>query len=204
MMGAWQRFTTRDLMAGSFCIGVAIFILSRTLTTVPGVDLGATARWSFVLFWLGTTGGAMARLFGPTFDDLARRGRDLSLAYAAAQLVHLAIVVRVLYKTPRPASELLFFGTAVFWTYLLAGLSVKKLSNRLNPTVWRILRTVGVEYIALAFLFDFGRKPLDDGFFKALYYVPFLTLAIAAPLLRLAAFVKRTIDKRRTMVGSTT
>ena len=38
--------------------------------------------------------------------------------------------------------------------------------------------------------------------FKALYYLP--SLVLAAPLLRLAAFVKRTINKRRTLVGLTT
>ena len=203
MRGVSQRFTTRGWMLAALCVGLAIFIIAR-LTLIPGADLGATARWSFVLFWLGSTGGAMARLFGPTFDKLARRARDFSLAYAAAQLVHLAIVLRVLYKSPRPASELLFFGTAVFWTYLLAGVSLTSLSARLNPTVWRILRTIGVEYISLAFLIDFARYPFDGGFLKTLYYLPFLVLAIAAPALRLAAFVKRTLLKRRTLVGSPT
>jgi hypothetical protein len=167
MKGASQRFTTRDWMAASFCVGLAVFALAR-LTQIRGADLGATARWSFVLFWLGSTGGALARLFG------------------------------------QPTSELLFFGTAVFWTYLLAGLSLKNLSVRLDPRVWRILRTVGVEYIALAFLVDFARFRFDGGFFNAVYYLPFLALAIAGPALRLAAFVKRTIEKRRTLVGSAT
>jgi len=203
MTGASKRFTTGQWMAGAFCMGLGLFLLAR-LTLIPGADLGATARWSFVLFWLGSTGGALARLFGPTFDKLARLGRDLSLAYAAAQLVHLAIVARVLYKSPRPPSELLFFGTAVFLTYLLAVVSLTNLSARLNPKVWRIMRTVGVEYIALAFLIDFAKYPFDGGFFKTLYYLPFLVLAIAAPALRLAAFVKRSIDKRRTLVGSPT
>jgi hypothetical protein len=203
MTGASQRFTARGWMAAAFCVGLAVFALAR-LTQIRGADLGATARWSFVLFWLGSTGGALARLFGPTFDELARRARDLSLAYAAAQLVHLGIVVRVLYTSPQPASELLFFGMAVFWTYLLAAVSLTKLSVRLDPRVWRILRTVGVEYIALAFLVDFARYRFDGGFFNAVYYLPFLVLAIAAPALRLAAFVKRTIEKKRTLVGSPT
>ena len=205
MTTRWQRLTTREWMAGAFLIAVAVFVMSRTLSSTPGVDLRATARWSFVLFFLGSTGGALARLFGPAFDGLARRGRDLSLAYASAQLVHLAIVVRLLYKGgPRPPSELLLFGIAVFWTYLLAILSFKKMRERLKPGVWRIVRTVGVEYIALAFFADFNKNPFDGGFFKVLDYVPFIVLSVAGPLLRLAAFIKRTIIKRRNLVGSTT
>lgn len=200
----WRRITTQEWMAGAFLIALAVFVMSRTLTSTPGTDLRATARWSFILFFLGTTGGAMARLFGPTFDGLARRGRDLSLAYASAHLVHLAIVVRLLYKgPPRPASELLVFGMAVFWTYLLAAFSFAKLRARLKPGIWRIVRTVGVEYIAIAFFVDFNKNPFDGGFFKALNYVPFIALSVAGPLLRLAAFIKRTITKRRTLLRST-
>jgi hypothetical protein len=192
-------------MAGAFVIAAAVFLMSRTLTSAPGADLRATARWSFVLFFLGSTGGAMARLFGSTFDRLAQRGRDLSLAYASAHLVHLAIVARLLYEgPPRPVSELLLFGIAVFWTYLLAFLSFPKLRGRLNPKVWRIVRIVGVEYIAFAFFADFNKNPFDGGFFKALDYVPFIVLSVAGPLLRLAAFIKRTIAKRRSLVGSAT
>jgi hypothetical protein len=163
-------------MAGAFVIAAAVFLMSRTLTSAPGADLRATARWSFVLFFLGSTGGAMARLFGSTFDRLAQRGRDL---------VHLAIVARLLYEgPPRPVSELLLFGIAVFWTYLLAFLSFPKLRGRLNPKVWRIVRIVGVEYIAFAFFADFNKNPFDGGFFKALDYVPFIVLSVAGPLLR--------------------
>ncbi len=176
MTTRWQRLTTREWMAGAFVIAAAVFLMSRTLTSAPGADLRATARWSFVLFFLGSTGGAMARLFGSTFDRLAQRGRDL---------VHLAIVARLLYEgPPRPVSELLLFGIAVFWTYLLAFLSFPKLRGRLNPKVWRIVRIVGVEYIAFAFFADFNKNPFDGGFFKALDYVPFIVLSVAGPLLR--------------------
>jgi hypothetical protein len=199
---SWQRFTTREWMVGSFCVGLVILVLSRTLTTIPGVDLRATARWSFILFWLGTTGGALTRLFGARFEGLARRARDLSLAYATAHLVHLAIVARILYKQPLPpAAELLVFGIAVFWTYFLAFLSLTSFSSRMGPALWRVIRIIGVEYISLAFLIDFIKNPFDDGFFKALYYLPFQILAIAGPMLRLAAFIKRSIVKRRSVLA---
>ena len=189
-------------MLGSFCIGLAVLLLSRTLGSMPGVDLKATARLSFVFFWLGTCGRALNSLFGPRFEGLARRGRELSLAYASAHLVHLAIVARILLTQPLPSAfELVVFGTAVFWTYLLAVLSVTNLSVHLPPALWRVIRIVGVEYIALAFLIDFAKNPLDDGLFKALYYLPFQTLAIAGPLLRLTAAIKRNLASRPSMAA---
>jgi hypothetical protein len=55
--------------------------------------LRLTARWSFLLFWMAYTGSAMGALFGPAFEVLARRGREFGLAYAAAHLIHLGLVV---------------------------------------------------------------------------------------------------------------
>jgi hypothetical protein len=59
---------------------------------------------------------------------------------------------------PPSRSTLIFFGIAAVWTYVLAILSIKRLSARLNPRVWRIVLTFGVEYIALAFLTDFAKN----------------------------------------------
>jgi len=50
-----------------------------------GVALRATARWSFLLFWLAYAGGALATLFGPKFQALARRGRDFGLSFASGR-----------------------------------------------------------------------------------------------------------------------
>ena len=67
----------------------------------------------------------------------------------------------------------------------------------LTPRVWRILRTVGVEYISLAFLSDFLINPFHNGIQNLLAYLPFQALAIAGPLLRLAAAIKRVSVARR-------
>jgi hypothetical protein len=37
-------------------------------------------------------GGAMATLFGPAFNGLARRGPQLSVAFAAAHLIHVILI----------------------------------------------------------------------------------------------------------------
>ncbi len=85
---------------------------------------------------------------------------DFGLSFASAHLVHLGLVARLYYVSPSPLpqSSLIYFGIAAIFTYVLAILSVKRLSARLNPTVWRTVRTLGVEYIALVFLTDFAKN----------------------------------------------
>jgi hypothetical protein len=141
----------------------------------------------------GIRRGALATLFGSRFLALARRGRDFELAFASAHLVHLGLVAWIYYASViLPAqSTLIFFGVGAFWTYLLAILSISHVTAKLNPRFWRIVRTVGVEYIALAFLVDFAKNPFQGGVVNLIAYLPFLILAVAGPLLRLAAVVKR-------------
>jgi len=191
-----RRSTTAEWMGGTMCVALAIVLIVRVVAT-PGekelMGLRATARWSFVLFWLASTGRALTTLFGSRFQPLAQRGRDLGLSFASAHLVHLGLVTWVLYFSARPfpRSSFIFFGIGALWVYLLALLSIRRLTAMLNPRVWRILRIVGVEYISLAFLSDFFINPFQSGIRNLLAYLPFLTLAIAAPLLRFAAVVKR-------------
>jgi hypothetical protein len=183
-------------MAAAFAVGLVIIMIARGVEG-PGervsVALRATARWSFLLFWLASAGPALATLFGPRFLSLARRARDFGLAFASAHLAHLGVVAWI-YSTSVDVPEqstLIFFGIAVFWTYLLAILSWNHLAVKLNPRVWRILRIVGVEYIAFAFWTDFAIHTFAGGFVNFLVYSPFVTLAVAGPPLRLAAALKR-------------
>jgi len=84
-------------MAASIVVALVIVLIVRVGAT-PGEKLGvalrATARWSFLLFWLAYAGGALATLFGPKFQALAHRGRDFGLSFASAHLVHLGLVAR--------------------------------------------------------------------------------------------------------------
>jgi hypothetical protein len=198
-------------MAASFAVALAIVIAFR-LAAGPGERvsgaLGTTARWSFTLFWLATVGRALATLFGERFQALAVHARDLGLSYASAHLVHLGVVVWVYYYaivhgTREPSQNtLIFFGIGVFWTYLIAILSFKRFAAKLNARTCRILRTIGVEYIALAFFVDFFKSPFQDGFAHIASYAPFVVLSVAGPLLRLAAAGKRLTERRRLPVST--
>jgi hypothetical protein len=197
-------------MAASFAVALAMVIAFR-LGAGPGERvsgaLRATARWSFALFWLATVGRALAILSGGRFQALASHARDLGLSYASAHLVHLGLVVwiyvyAIVHGTDVPSrGTLIFFGIGVFWTYLIALLSFKPFAAKLSARTCRILRTIGVEYIALAFFVDFFKSPFQDGFAHIASYAPFVVLSVAGPLLRLAAAGKRFSELRRAPVS---
>src|SRR5271167_4114745 len=112
-------------MGASFVAALAI-VLMIYLGAGHGEKLGlalrATARWSFLWFWLASVGSALATLFGSSFRALARRGRDFGLAFASAHLIHMGLVALLLHEmaTPFARAPLIFFSVAAFWIYLLA------------------------------------------------------------------------------------
>jgi hypothetical protein len=189
-----RKGTTLQWMGAA--IGVALMIVLAVALLVPenrlSVALRSTARWSFLLFWLASAGGALVTLYGSKFSNLAARARDFGLSFASAHLVHLGLVAWLYYAFVGPGKfTLIFFGIAAFWTYLLALLSVRRITAILPSRTWKVLRTIGVEYISIAFLYDFARNPFGAGFLHVVEYLPFLILAVAGPLLRVAAWVKK-------------
>jgi hypothetical protein len=159
--------------------------------TVLGLRL--TARWSYLWFWSAYTAAAWSALLGPRFPEVAARARNLGLGFAAAHLVHVALVVWLyrIAEHPPGVQTLEFFGVAVFFTYLLALLSFRRPAAWLPRRVLTVIRTVGVEYIALAFLVDFARDPGRHTLAHALGYGVFLALGVLAYALRVTALVRR-------------
>jgi hypothetical protein len=154
-----------------------------------GVGLRLTARVAYLFFWPAYVGGAAAALFGPLFNVVAQRTRELGLAFASALLVHVGLVIwAALISPPQPLADKVmpFFAIGVIWVYLLAGTSTHYVQTRLDPSFLRAFRTVGVEYIALTFFTDFvilADHPLK---YPALY-IPFWAMLVLGPLLRLGA-----------------
>ena len=177
--------------------GIAVAIAALVLVS-QGADnkgtrlaLELTARWSFLLFFMAYAGNAIATLF--KVPSLAGHGRKFGLAFAAAHLVHIGLVIwlgYILGRVPLSGGLLLFFLIALFATYLLAGLSfggVKSLG-----TAWVPLRFLAMNYILIAFGRDFVLpvlypKPAQLNLGHFLFYAPFMLASIAAPLLVLAA-----------------
>jgi hypothetical protein len=205
-MASMRLTTTTKWMILSFSIAALIAIEIR-LTYGPSermnTALRATARWSFVLFWLSTVGSALRTLLGTRFNRLAAHARDLGLSFASAHLVHLGLVVWmfVVSQPDLTRQTIVVFGVAVIWTYLLALLSFTEISRVFGARTARILRLVGVEYITVAFFIDFNKDAFDGGLNRIGYYAPFLILTVAGPLLRMAAAIRR-ITRGSALVAS--
>jgi hypothetical protein len=166
---------------------LAIAVLAALGVGERGTDvaLQATARFSFILFWLAYSGGALANLARPAFTWLKRSARQFGLAFASAHSVHLGLVVWLCWiGAAPPRATFLFFGTAAIFTYLLALFSIRRLQAYLSPTLWWLVRSVGMNFIALAFLWDFLRGPHQFTVKYLVGYVPFVVLAVAGPALR--------------------
>ena len=112
--------------------------------------LQITARFSFLLFWLAYASGGLVLLIGIPIEFLPDRAcspspPSLSISAWAFGSVgsapHRGRAVRLL----RPPTVVL---------YVLVLFSIPTLQQRLGRTLWTVLRTVGMTYIAYAFAAD--------------------------------------------------
>jgi hypothetical protein len=177
----------------AFALAAVVFVIFGVGERGTAIALRATARWSFLLFWFAYAGGALAWLCRPRLDGLARHGRELGLAFASAQLVHVGLVLWIIHVATGPSGAMVFFWVGIFCTYLLALFSVPRLRDALDPRLWRIFRTIALEYIALAFAADFIIGPLHAGGFGKypLTYLPFALTLVSGAGLRVVAFLDR-------------
>ena len=181
--------------AAALAITAITLALHGTDNKATRLALELTARFSFVLFCLAYAGGAIAILF--RIEALAGRGREFGLAFAAAHLVHIGLVIWLgvlMGKVPLSGGLLLFFLAGLFFTYLLAFLSFGG-ARALGP-LWRPLRFIGMNYILIAFARDFvlpGLYPKPSPYNVAHFvaYVPFAAASILAPLLVLAVTLRQ-------------
>jgi hypothetical protein len=179
-------------MAAAFCTALALAICAMAIAHHRrlGVGLEVTARFAFLLFWPAYVGGALTSLFGAVFLPLKSHARELGLSFAAAIAVHLGLVATVcLVGQAPPLKTFAVFGAAVSCTYLLALLSVRRVRDALPANAWPPIRFVAMNYILYAFILDFRRNQTYD-LIWVVKYLPFLALAISAPIFRIAAWAK--------------
>ena len=125
--------TTASLMWAALLVALALAAIVLVIFGVgergTAIALRATARWSFLLFWPAYAGGAIAWLW-PRLNGLARHGRELGLAYASAQLIHVGLVLWIIRVATEPSGAMVFFWIGIFCTYLLALFSLPRLRER--------------------------------------------------------------------------
>jgi hypothetical protein len=195
----WSEVRTLRPGSAKWWIGTALgtnLVLAAIIFAVRGSGvhgtlfaLAATARVAFLWFFCAYAGGALAALFGPAFLPLKLLGRELGLAFAAALLVHLALVSWLCWiGEPPPIGVFVFFGSVAVITYTLAILSFGNLHLLIGSKWWRLLRTIGMNVILYAFFTDFLQHPFHGGIRHLIEYLPFATMAAAAFLLRITAW----------------
>ena len=183
-------------MGSAFCAALALAagVLAVLGADARGTDwaLRLTARLSFLLFWAAYSGSALVSIFGPAFQPVKRHGREFGLAFAAALLVHLGLVAWLSWIGRAPNIHvIIFFGSVAASVYLMALFSISGLQQALGPRFWRLIRIVGMNYVAYAFATDFLADPLSGGIWRVVQYLPFAFLAVAGPALRLTAFAQQ-------------
>ncbi len=179
-------------MASAFC--AALFLAATILAAMGAGQTGTvaalrvTGRLAFLFFWPAYTGGALTALFGPTFKGLKQYGRELGLAFASVMLVHFGLVAWLCRIGHAPGESVFaIFGIAAFWTVLLVIVSIDRLRQALGAWGWWVVRVIGLNYIACAFLIDFTRDPFHGGVKHRVEYLPFAVLAATEPMLWFAA-----------------
>ena len=190
-----QRTVAIVGLAFALAVVLAVSLLVLRGAQSAGVDaaLAATARLAFLAFWPCYVAGALVALFGPGFLPLRRLARDLGLAFAAIETVHLSLVVRLCLIGDVPSrATFILFGSAAVFTFIIACLSFSFLARRLHlhEQAVRGIRWVGMNLIAYAFYVDLWRSPFGGGPKHMLEYLPFATLAVAGPIFRLLAWTR--------------
>ena len=138
----------------------------------------------------------MTAPFGAIFEPLKQRAREFGLAFASAHLAHIGLVGWLCWIGATPSvGTFVFFGIAVVFLYLMALFSIGNLQMAVGPRWWWLLRIIGMNYIAYAFFVDFAKYPLNGGVKHVVEYLPFVTLAVAGPFLRLAAWTLQMKDR---------
>jgi hypothetical protein len=160
--------------------------------------LQATARLAFLYFWPAYVSGALVVLFGPRLGPVPRRARVLGLAFVSVLAVHLSLVAWLSWIGHAPAlGVFVTFGAGVFCAGVLALASIDAIGRFIGSAGWWVLRTIAMNYLLLDFALDFfskasaaGRHPL----LSLAVYAPFQVLVVAAPALRVLAWLKQVIS----------
>jgi hypothetical protein len=181
-------------MSAAFCfvLAIAVAVLGMFGPNPRGIviALRLTARLSFLLFFTAYVGGAAFAIFGPKFSFLARHQRQFGLSFASAHLVHIGLVLwlyAISHQRPIPDSSAIMFSIGTLCIYVLALYSLDGVRKMMDPALWRIVRVIGLEYIAYLFFTDFT-FPLFNGFHQPIAYLPFAILIVAGVSLRVAGW----------------
>jgi hypothetical protein len=121
------------------------------------------------------------------FLPLKEHARDFGLAFAAVMIVHLGLVAWLCTNgAAPPMTTFVIFGIAAAFTYLLALLSNQRVRALLPYKSWPWIRALAMNYVAMAFLYDFTKLPASD-----------LYNALRLPSFRRSCYRRSDVEARR-------
>jgi hypothetical protein len=181
-------------LAALAAFAVAVATLATLGAGKSGVEaaLRLTARLGFVLFWPSYVASPLATLFGARWRLLGRYARVLGMAFSAVLAVHLCLVAWLCWiGSAPPVRTFVIFGVGAVCAYTLLLLSIDRVRTAMGMPAWRLVQSIGANYILFAFAFDFLLSPprATASFLAA--YVPFDVLVVLGPVLRLLAWMKK-------------
>lgn len=152
-----------------------------------------TARWSFAWFLAAWSASAWATLFpGGWRSALLFNRRGVGLAFATAHLIHAMFFIVAIWVMGRHTSLPTVIGGGLGYVFviLMALTSNDAAVRALGPKRWKLLHTIGADYIAFIFAFTYlgrlGSAPnLGAAALSLLAAVVFLKLAAQARRKRL-------------------
>lgn len=156
-----------------------------------------TAVFAFPLWLLAFVAGPLARLLpGPWTRALLKRRRALGVSFAAALTVHAGAIGMLARLEPGVMGldlETIFGGAGIVLALLMAATSSDAAVRALGPRRWRALHRYGQLHLAIIFLATYaGRVAEEDP-----AWWPGLALVLVALALRIGAFVRTRIGRRR-------
>lgn len=148
-----------------------------------------TARWSFVIFLVVWSASALAHLWpGGWRAGLLYNRRGLGLGFAAAHLIHAGFFLTAIlaFGTETSPKTVIGGGLGYVFVILLALTSNDYWVRAMTPKGWKLLHSIGVNYIAIVFFVSYlGRLPINP-----MLAIPTLSALGFVLLLRIAAWLK--------------
>lgn len=150
------------------------------------------AAFSFLFIVLAI--GPLAKLWKPVLCSISWR-REFGIWFAVLASAHFIRVSGYAQFEPNIELPRLLGFIALFWTLILAATSSDRAVNFLGPSSWKWLHAMAyvIFYLVLAHAayFLFWRYPEANWF-----QYSFLIMALAVPMLQIAAFIKEVIRQR--------
>jgi methionine sulfoxide reductase heme-binding subunit len=183
---------------------LTILLIIILILSINGIDeqgmriaIRATARSSCLLFICAFMASTLRKMRSNQLTQwFVKNRRYLGLSFAVSHGFHaLAIIGLALLATEGTVRTNHGGNLGYFFIIAMAATSFPKTVDFIGDRAWKILHTVGMYYLWLAFTYSFIRRLLGGD--SLVIYLPFTILLIAAIILRFVVPKLTKIDRSK-------